>query len=94
MTFSKFLARYDPRARSLNPLGRKFKLANHWATPPTLQQALERTFITKTEIFGSPHNCSMSSSISYCSVFPEDETFGAITDSFLYRWTGSCIANP
>jgi hypothetical protein len=26
--------------------------------------------------------------------FPEDEIFGAITDSFLYRWTDSCIANP
>ena len=36
----------------------------------------------------------MSGGISYCSAFPEDEIFGAITDSFLYRWTGSCISNP
>jgi hypothetical protein len=36
----------------------------------------------------------MSDGISYCSAFPEDEIFGAITDSFLYRWTGSCIATP
>ena len=36
----------------------------------------------------------MSGGISYCSAFPEVEIFGAITDSFLYRWTGSCIANP
>ena len=34
----------------------------------------------------------MSGGISYCSAFQEDEIFGAITDSFLYRWTGSCIA--
>jgi hypothetical protein len=36
----------------------------------------------------------MSDGISYCSAFPEDEIFGVITDSFLYRWTGACIANP
>ena len=55
--------------------------------------ALERTFLSDTELFGSPLNCSMSGGISYCSAFPEDEIFGAITDSFRYRWTGSCIAN-
>ena len=32
----KLLARYHPRAKSLNPLGRKLKLANHWANMPTL----------------------------------------------------------
>jgi hypothetical protein len=36
----------------------------------------------------------MSGGISYCYAFPEDEIFGATTDSFRYRWTGSCIANP
>ena len=36
----------------------------------------------------------MTGGISYCSAFLGDEIFGAITDSFLYRWTGSCIANP
>ena len=36
----------------------------------------------------------MSGGISYCSAFPEDEIFGAIIESFIYRWTGSCIANP
>ena len=35
----------------------------------------------------------MSCGISYFSAFPEDEIFGAIIDSFLYRGTGSCIAN-
>jgi len=78
----------------LNPQGRKLKLANHWATPPTLQQALERTFLTNTELFGSPLNCSTSGGMSYCSAFPEDEIFGAITDSYKYRWTDSYIANP
>jgi hypothetical protein len=88
----KLLARYHPRAKSLNPQGRKLKIANHWATMPTLQKALERTFIA--ELFGSPLNCSMSSGILYCLALPKDEIFGSITDSFLYRWTGSCIANP
>jgi len=61
---------------------------------PTLQLALERTFLSDKELDGSPLNCSMSDGISYCSAFPEDEIFGVTTDSFRYRWTGSCIANP
>ena len=83
--FLKLLARYHPRAKSLNPQGRKLKLASHGATPLALQQYLERTFLSDTELFGSPLNCSMSDGISYCSAFPEDEVFGASTDSFLYR---------
>jgi hypothetical protein len=54
---------------------------------------LECTFISVKELFGSPLNCSMSGGISYGSAFPEDEIFGAIPDSFLYRWTSSYIAN-
>ncbi len=48
----------------MSPQGRKLKLANHWATMPTLQLALERTFISDREPFASPLNCSMS------AVFP------------------------
>ena len=44
---------------------------------------LERTFLIDMELFGSPLNCSMTSCISYCLAFPEDEIFGAITDSFI-----------
>ncbi len=84
----KLLARYHPRAKSLNPQGRKLKLANHWAIMPTLQLALERTFLSDRELFGKPLNYSMSGGISYCFAFPEDEIFGATTDSFRYRWTG------
>ena len=32
----KLLARYHPRAKSMNPQGRKLKLANHWVTMPSL----------------------------------------------------------
>jgi hypothetical protein len=42
----------------------------------TLQPVLERTFLSGTELFGSPLNCSMSGGISYCSAFPEDEVLG------------------
>jgi hypothetical protein len=55
---------------------------------------LEETFHTITELFGSPLNCPMSEGMTYCSVFPEDVNFGAILNSFHYRWTASCIANP
>jgi hypothetical protein len=89
----KLLARYHPRAKSLNSQGRKLKLATHCATPPTLQHALERTFLSDTELFGGPLNYSMSGGISHRSAFPEDEVFGAIACSFLNRWIGSYIAN-
>jgi hypothetical protein len=82
----KLLARYHPRDKSLNPQGRKLKLVNHWATMPTLLKALKRTFLSDRELFGIPLNCSMSGGISNCSAFPEDEIFGAATDSFRYRW--------
>ena len=90
----QLLARYNPRAKSLNPQGRKLKLANHWAIPPSLRVAMEKTFLTTTELFGSPLNCSMTEGITYCSAFKGDANFGAIINSFSYRWTASCIANP
>jgi hypothetical protein len=36
----------------------------------------------------------MPNDITYCSVFPEDAVFGAIINSFQFRWTSSYIANP
>ena len=36
----------------------------------------------------------MTNGITYFSAFPEDENIGDGTGSFLFRWTGSCIANP
>jgi hypothetical protein len=85
---------YHPKAKTLNPEGRKLKLANNWAIPPRLRQAIESTFLTTTELFGSLLNCSMSDGITYCSVFLEDAIFGAVINFFQFRWTGSCIANP
>ena len=55
---------------------------------------MEQTFHTNTEIFGSPLNYPMSAGMTYCSAFPENINFGAILNSFHYRWTASCIANP
>ena len=91
---TKLLTRYHPRAKSLNPQGRQLQLANHWPIPPALRITQENTFLTFTELFGSPLNCSMAHGMTYCSAFQEDVKFGAIIYSFLYRWTNSCIANP
>jgi hypothetical protein len=55
---------------------------------------MESTFRATTELFGSPLTCSMSEGITYCSAFPEDAAFGAVLNSFQYRWTSSFIANP
>jgi hypothetical protein len=92
--FLKLMTRYHPRAKSLNPQGRTLQLTNHWAIPTSLRQAIDTTFLTTTELFGSPLNCSMSGNIANCSTFLEEAVFGAILNSFLFRWTSSCIANP
>ncbi len=88
------MLRYHPRAETLNPHGRIYKPANQWATPPTLQRAIQLTFHTRAEIFASPLNCSMEQDITYCSAYPEDSAFGALHDAFSYRLTISCTANP
>ncbi len=88
------MSRYHLEAKTLNPQGRALKLAIHWAISPRLRKAIESTFLTTTELFGSPLKCSMSYGVTYCSAFPEDAIFGAIINSFRFRWTSSCIANP
>ena len=67
----RLMLRYHPRAGTINPQGRKYKPANQWATPPTLQRALQHTFLSKTEIFASPLNCSMEPDTTYCTAYPE-----------------------
>jgi len=62
------------------------------STPPP---ASDRINVPETtELFGSLLTCSISEGITYCSAFPEDAVFGAIINSFQFRWTISCIANP
>jgi hypothetical protein len=36
----------------------------------------------------------MSGNRTYCSAFLDDIVFGEIPNSFLFRWSSSCIANP
>jgi len=90
----KHLSRYHPRSKSLNFRRRHRKLANGQAIPPPLPQAMEATFLITMELFDSPLSCSMYVGITYHSSFSEDEVFGAVISSFLFRWTCSCIANP
>ena len=71
----RLMPRYHPKAKSLNPQIRPLKLANHWAIPPHLLHAIESTFLTTTELFAIPLNCSVSDGITYCSAFPEDAVF-------------------
>ena len=68
-------------------------MANHRAIPRTLRQALESTFLTTTDLFGSPLNCSTTGGITYCSAFPENGNFGVVINSVHFRCTSSCIAN-
>ena len=88
------MSRYHPKSKNLDPQGRSLKLSNHWIIPPRLRQATEPTFLRTTKLFFSLLNCSMSDGITYCSAYPEDAVFGAIINSFQFRWTSSCIANP
>ena len=55
---------------------------------------MEITVLTTTELFDTPLKCSMTRGITYCSAFPDDVHFGAILDSFAYRWTASGLTNP
>jgi len=57
------------------------------ATLPALQHAIDQTFLTATELFASPLNCSMEPGITYCSAFLEDSIFGALHSAHNYRWT-------
>jgi len=34
------MSRYHLKANNFNPQGRRLKLANHWANPPRLRQAI------------------------------------------------------
>ncbi len=81
----RFMSRYHLKAKIVNPQGRSLKLTNHWAILPRLRQALESTFLTTTELFGSPLICSMSDGITYFSAFPEDAVLGAIIKFFQFR---------
>jgi len=65
----RIMSRYNPKAKFLNPQGRSLKLANHYAIPSRLRHAIESSFLTSTELFGSPLNYSMAHGITYCSAF-------------------------
>ena len=70
------------------------KIANQWAITHSLASAIHTCFNTTFEIFASPLNISMNPNVEYCTAFPEDANFGAHFNSFSYRHTRSCIANP
>ena len=36
----------------------------------------------------------MEPGITYCTAYPEDSSFGALHDAFIYRLTCSCTSNP
>jgi hypothetical protein len=88
------MQRYHPRTNRTNPQGIVSKIANQWAITNQLASAIHTCFDTTFEIFASPLNSSMKPNVEYCTAFPEDANFGAHFDSFSYRLTGSCIANP
>ena len=59
-----------------------------------MHKAIQQTFLSISELFTNPLNCSMVEGITYCTSFSENYVFGAIHNSYGYRWTGSCIGNP
>ena len=90
---ARLLRRYHPRAKTVNPQGACLDLKNHWSLQLSLTEDNHRTFSTECELFSSPLNCSMGRDLACCSPFQEDARFGAVVNSFGYRWTGSCVAN-
>ncbi len=88
------MQRYHPRTKRLNLQCIPSKIANQWAITQKLASAIHACFNTTFEIFASPLNISMNPNVEYFTAFPEDANFGAHYDSFSYRLSGSCIANP
>ena len=91
---TRLMQRYHPRTKLLNPQSIVSKIANQWAITHNLASAIHACFKTTFEICSCPLNSSMNPNVEYCTAFPEDANFGAHFDSFSYRLTGSCIANP
>jgi hypothetical protein len=88
------MQRYHPRTKLLNPQDIVSKIPNQWAITHNLASACHACFNTTFEICASPLNSFMNSNVEYCTVFPKDANVGAHFDSFSYKLTGSCIANP
>jgi len=88
------MLRYHPKSEARNHQGRKTKSSNQWASPLPLHRALEQAILTQTELFSSPLNYSMSTDNIDCITSPEESAFGALHDSYSYRWTGSFPVTP
>ncbi len=83
--FLKLMLRYHPRSISIDPQDKPVKLANQWADLPPPRHAIKSAFLTTTELFDNPLNCSTTDTITYCSAFPDDQVFGAVLNAFLFR---------
>ena len=74
------------------------KLANHYATPPPVMEALHHAFSATTELFASPLNVHPATR-HYCSVYDEDRAFGAYHDAYATSLrtlghSGAILFNP
>jgi hypothetical protein len=75
-------------------VGGQVQLANHWAVPTPVYDALRELCSTTTELFASPLNCDAHCH-AYFTAFKEDAVFGASYDAYSGPWTaGPCVFNP
>ena len=67
--------------------------ANQWSTPNAFMTAVKAGLCTTTERFASPLNFNPQINC-YCSMYKENQLFGANHDAFSCKWTGSSQAHP
>jgi hypothetical protein len=66
---------------------------NHWITPQEIYESFNRTMNTTTEYFSSPFDYNLKH-INFCTLFEEDQLFGAVHSAFNIQWKGLGTANP
>ena len=94
MDLCSLIQRYSTRhLPKTTKSGQPVRIRNHWATPPSLMEALQRCFTLDTELFASPLNFHPSST-HYYSADPLDTVFGANHDAYTAPHEGSYQSNP
>lgn len=69
------------------------RMRNYWTTPDSLMRSIAAGLSATQERFACPLNFSPSFK-KYYSPFPEDCIFGASTNAYSCKWTGSSQAHP
>ena len=89
----RLMIRYKEGYQHSKTSSRTIKLKNHWATPAPVMCVLREHLGISMERFASPLNHSPHIP-HYCSMYEDDQVFGARHDAYGWKWQGISEANP